>query len=150
MSPIVEFAKECTFSEPTVDYVDAENILSFAQRVHQIDLRRCTLADVHDIRLQCKLRSLGTAVLSGVVGWFDVTFPGGIVLTTSPEEPAGYHTHWRQTQLLLNEGRQVWQDDEVDVTLHMRKSTKNHRFVEYHMELSVNGQPLPAQDYLLA
>lgn len=150
MSPLVDFAKECNFSEPTIDFVDAENVLSFAHSVHHIDLRHCTLAEVHDFHIDCKLHSLGTAVLSGLVGWFDVKFPGGIVLTTSPEKPAGYHTHWRQAQLLLNEGRQVWQDDEVHVRLHVRKSTKNHRFVEYDLEMSVNGEALPPQSYLLA
>ena len=116
---------------------------------------------------------IGSGVLSGIVGWFEVSFPGGIILSTSPEHQPlgdeGFNTHWRQTQFFLNEGRsvscfvpvcmhrgqpallrQVEQGDAVQLTLSMRKSAKNRRFVEYSLQLRVNDEALPPQDYLLA
>ena len=153
MSPLVEFAKLCTFAEPVVEYVGPENIASFAQQVARFDLRTCTLQEIHHVVARCTLESLGDTQLSGIVGWFDVTFPGGVKLSTSPEaQPSedGYNTHWRQCQFFLREGLPIRQGDRVDVSLTMSKSTKNRRFVEYELGMSINGSPTFSQQYLLA
>lgn len=153
MSSLTEFAKRCNFSEPTVEYVQTENILSFAKQVVQLDLRQCTLQEIHNVSVHCTLESLGAGTLSGIVGWFDVSFPGGLVLSTSPETQEaqdGYNTHWRQCQFYLDKGHPVLQGDKVAISLTMGKSEKNRRFVEYALEMAINGVAIPRQQYLLA
>lgn len=139
MSALAPFALECTVAEPMVEHTEPEQILSFAERVATVNLRTCTLAQVHTIHMSCRLRALGSLRLAGVVLWFDVTFPGGLVLTTSPEHKDGYNSHWRQTQLLLDREHPMVQDDVVQVQLTLSKSADdNHRFVDYHLRMVVN------------
>jgi predicted RNA methylase len=152
MSPMVPFAKECNLSEPMIDFVQTENIISFAQEVVHFDLRSCTVQEIHHVQLGFTLQSLGDDIMSGLVAWFDVRFPGGLVLSTSPEaSQEGYNTHWRQCQFFLNQGVRVTQGDVIRVSMSMGKSARNKRFVHYEIEMSINDQsPLPSQKYLLA
>ena len=86
------------FSQPIVDQISVDNLLSLALR-HRIDFRLATEKDFETIEIPFRFNVNQTNLIHGLAFWFDVGFLGGthggkdIWLSTCPNEPL---THWYQ------------------------------------------------------
>lgn len=97
-------------SEALVESVDVSEIVSKSQCVLEIDLSNCEKIQVHQWDHAFSFEMYTGKPLTGMCGWFDVTFPGGARLSTGPSED---ETHWAQTCFVFDEVVQVEQGDVV-------------------------------------
>ena len=88
--------KKWVLSEPIVDPIDKDDILSESVKFYDVDLEKVTLPELNfEEQFQLNIDTEGG--LYGFVTWFDCDFSHGhkkIVLSTSPYKK---HTHWKQT-----------------------------------------------------
>merc|ERR1712116_14834 len=85
-----------------VEVVGAEHVVSNSQRVHDLDITTCTLADT-EFSSDFSLEINRTCDLTAIVGYFDTFFE----LEERPVEfstgPLATSTHWKQTVFYLQE-----------------------------------------------
>ncbi|XP_033335587.2 uncharacterized protein LOC117225896 [Megalopta genalis] len=68
----------------------------------------------------------------GICIWFDIEFPGGLELSTSPLSEA---THWKQTAIVLPADVDVAKDEPVAFKLELKRNSIKPR--QYNMELEL-------------
>lgn len=93
--------KKWVLSQPIVDPIDHQDILSTTCKFYDIDLQKVTIAEL-DFNSQFKLKIEIDGKIHGFVSWFDCDFSHGsskIVLSTSPYKK---QTHWKQTVFYLD------------------------------------------------
>lgn len=114
------------FSQPIVDQVSVDNLLSLALR-HRIDFRLATEKDFETIEIPFRFTINQTNLIHGIGFWFDVGFLGGthggkdIWLSTSPNEPL---THWYQVWCVFKNPLFGRQHEHVSGVVYMKA---NHR-----------------------
>ena len=113
-----------------------EEVHSHAATLCDLDLRAVSTESLCELRAaDVELTSFGRARLAGLALWFDVRFPGGEVLSTSPYET---ETHWGQTVLPL-EPVGLDQDSTVRCAMVLRPDSKHPRNWRFSVELTVDG-----------
>ena len=105
--------------------VAQEDVLSLPMPICDLDLTTITPEDLRTISRPFSLYSMGSRQLNCVVLWFDVWFPGGHKLSTSPDNE---DTHWQNTVLPLATV-QMQQDTKVEGDLTITQDLSNHRFL---------------------
>jgi len=76
----------------------------------------------------------GSCTCIGWASWFDVVFPGGSILSTSPDsEP----THWAQTLFLMSAPVQVEQDDEIQSKIAVAHTQDSKRVLRVVLEMEI-------------
>ena len=144
LSSLVPFAQRCNFQEPVVEPIEGDQLASRAHTLLCLNLRTCTRADFAHLEKSFSLSGILRGPLSGLVGWFDVAFPGGLSFSTGPD--TGKITHWRQTQFFLNKPLELELDTNVNITFSMKQCSRNPRFLEF--QITYNDDVV--QDYLMA
>ncbi|XP_037067913.1 protein arginine N-methyltransferase 6-like [Pollicipes pollicipes] len=113
---------------------------SHAATVAALDLRTTPAAAVRALRSgPLDLVSFGRARLTGLVLWFDVRFPGGLELSTSPYSA---ETHWAQTVLPLA-ARDVDQDWRAAGQLGLRQNGRQPRNWDFEADLTLADAAAP-------
>ncbi|XP_027217446.1 protein arginine N-methyltransferase 6 [Penaeus vannamei] len=118
-----------------VHMVAQEDVLSFPTPVCDLDLNTVKAEDLRNISHSFNLASIGSGRLNSMVMWFDVWFPGGMKLSTSPDNE---DTHWQNTVLPLATVP-LEQDNQVKGELHITQDLTNHRFLNVDLKYSVNS-----------
>ncbi|XP_018024031.1 protein arginine N-methyltransferase 6 isoform X2 [Hyalella azteca] len=99
-----------------------KDVLSLPATVCDFDLNTVTAEQLLSVKADIKLSSMGSRRLNCLVFWFDVFFPGGVKLSTSPDLE---DTHWQNTVLPLPPTKVV-QDTafsgEVTIAQHKKRS----------------------------
>jgi protein arginine N-methyltransferase 1 len=88
--------KKWVLSEPIVDPINSQDILSNSQMFYDIDLEKVSLQEL-DFVSEFKLEIEVDGKMHGIVSWFDCYFDHGskaVCLSTSPYKK---QTHWKQT-----------------------------------------------------
>jgi len=104
--------KKWVLSEPIVDPINHQDILSNSFKFYDIDLEKATKAEL-DFETTFELKIEMEGGLYGFVSWFDCDFSHGhkkIVLSTSPYKK---HTHWKQTVFYLDNPFDVNPEDNI-------------------------------------
>ena len=129
--------------EAAVDCLAEGTVVSSAETIAELDIARCSLADVTTITSRVlELKFEKAATVHGLIGWFDVYFDAlcrTVVLSTSPfaEEP----THWKQTIFLLAEPISVEAGKtlEIEVTVTRDRVSNGRGLVVQMMLLNQGG-----------
>ena len=111
-----------------------EDVISFPSTVCDLDLTTVKSKDLEEIKHSFNLKSMGSRELNSIVLWFDVCFPDGSVLSTSPDME---DTHWQNTVLPLTMSR-VKQDDDIEGDLKITQDNSNYRFINVELNYSIN------------
>ena len=93
--------KKWEISEPTVDPIDSNDILSDSYAFYKIDIKTVTVKEL-DFTRKFSLTIQNSGPVYGFVTWFDCDFSKGskkITLSTSPYRKS---THWKQTIFYLD------------------------------------------------
>ena len=93
--------KKWVLSEPIVDPIDHQDILSNSYKFYDIDLQKVSVGEL-DFNSLFKLKIEMDSLIHGFVTWFDCEFSRGenkITLSTSPYKKK---THWKQTVFYLD------------------------------------------------
>ncbi|XP_066964881.1 protein arginine N-methyltransferase 6-like isoform X1 [Macrobrachium rosenbergii] len=118
-----------------VHMVSQEDIVSLPTPVCDLDLMRVTPEDIRCISHNFNLASMGSRRLNSMVLWFDVWFPGGLKLSTSPHNE---DTHWQNTVLPLTTAT-VKQDTPVCGVINITQDLSNHRFLNVDLKYRVDS-----------
>ncbi|KAG7169708.1 arginine N-methyltransferase 6-like [Homarus americanus] len=114
--------------------VAQEDVLSLPTQVCDLNLMTVTPEDLRSISRSFTLSSMGSRRLNSMVLWFDVWFPGGLKLSTSPDNE---DTHWQNTVLPLATAP-LQQDTQVKGELSITQDLTNHRFLNVDLKYSVD------------
>lgn len=82
MSAMLPLAKQCAFEEPCIETITAENVLTWAIVIKQIDCSTVTVQELESVTANFSVSSMMKASLHGFALWFDVSF-GGNATTSS-------------------------------------------------------------------
>lgn len=123
--------------------VAQEDVMSFPTIVCDLDLNRIKPEALLEISHNFTLSSMGNRCLNSLVLWFDVWFPSGIKLSTSPDMD---DTHWQNTVLSLPDKR-VKQDSVVKGTIKISQDDKYYRHLKVNLEYCVDNGPTISRRY---
>eukprot|EP01117_Protostelium_nocturnum_P007420 TRINITY_DN2656_c0_g1_i1.p1 TRINITY_DN2656_c0_g1~~TRINITY_DN2656_c0_g1_i1.p1 ORF type:complete len:490 (+),score=147.82 TRINITY_DN2656_c0_g1_i1:71-1540(+) len=139
MSPLIPFAKKCSFEKPIIDkHVDKEVLIAKPLQFKDYDLKSITPTEPYEkTTVPFEFTIEKSCDLHGFVSWFDVTFDGNfgrVVLSCSPDSPS---THWNQQQFLLDEPVAVTEGQVVRGELEYRRNRlyKRHLIVEFSFQV---------------
>jgi len=121
--------KKAAISEPLVDVVSSQQIISSEKKILELDLYTITPADLNFSHKYSVIIER-TDTIHALVAWFDAEFTKlkePIKLTTSPYSK---ETHWRQVIFYLNEEINAKAGYELHGSIAVRKSKKEHRSLD--------------------
>eukprot|EP00826_Nyctotherus_ovalis_P047737 TRINITY_DN5534_c0_g1_i5.p1 TRINITY_DN5534_c0_g1~~TRINITY_DN5534_c0_g1_i5.p1 ORF type:complete len:384 (-),score=70.16 TRINITY_DN5534_c0_g1_i5:131-1282(-) len=98
----MECIREAALSEPVVEHVNAEQVITTTDRIAEIDLYQAN-PRLLDFKFQFILKLLRTKNIYAIVGWFDVCFSSLKFSVVLPTSPSSARTHWRQVTMYLPE-----------------------------------------------
>ncbi|KAF2359276.1 S-adenosyl-L-methionine-dependent methyltransferase [Trinorchestia longiramus] len=110
-----------------------KDVLSLPATVCDLDLSTVTTEELFSIKTKLELSSMGSRSLNCLVFWFDVIFPGGVKLSTSPDLE---DTHWQNTVLPLPPTKVV-QDTSLSLNLIIAQHKK--RSLDIRLDYSIGG-----------
>merc|ERR1719222_188550 len=120
--------------EANVEVVGAEHVVSNSQRVHDLDITTCTLADT-EFSSDFSLEINRTCDLTAIVGYFDTFFE----LEERPVEfstgPLATPTHWKQTVFYLPEVLPVVKDQVVSGKITCKRMSSDVRALKVALTL---------------
>ena len=125
-------------SEPLVDPIDSQDILTDTHTFYDIDLRTVTLPEL-EFKSQFDLQVEYKGGLYGFVSWFDCDFSHGdkkVLLSTSPYKK---QTHWKQTVFYVEEPEQLVEGDTVTGTINVAKAKDNPRELNVEIRYRVGS-----------
>ena len=129
--------KKWVLSEPIVDPIDQNDILTDTCTFFDLDLKTCTTADLEFLK-KFHLNVTMDGPVYGFVTWFDCMFSKGnkkITLSTSPYKKS---THWKQTIFYLDKPIDVSIGQSIAGELKVAKATDNPRELNVRLEFSVS------------
>ncbi|CAG9333582.1 unnamed protein product [Blepharisma stoltei] len=135
MSPMRKIA----IKEPSIDVVEATNLVSTSTPVFEVDLQKCNLEQLSFIstfRLQFTRKDF----MHAIVGWFEVIFTHchkAITLTTSPKCEA---THWKHTIFYLEESIPVDVGEILNGAIAVRFSLRFERGLDIKISVNKEGK----------
>uniref|UniRef100_A0A2P2I0J6 Protein arginine N-methyltransferase 6 n=1 Tax=Hirondellea gigas TaxID=1518452 RepID=A0A2P2I0J6_9CRUS len=115
-----------------------KDVLSLPSTVCDLDLNKITTKELEVISSSFSLSSMGSRNLNCIVCWFDVTFPGGVKISTSPDLE---DTHWQNTVLPLPDMKVV-QDSTVVGVLTISQHNKRSLDIKLQYKLSTSENML--------
>ena len=118
--------KKWVISEPTVDPIDSNDILTDTVKFFDIDIKTVQVKDL-DFMRNFSLRVNNKGPIYGFVTWFDCYFSKGekkITLSTSPYRKS---THWKQTIFYLDKPIKVDIDNQIQGEIKVTKAEENQR-----------------------
>ena len=124
------------YSKPITGTISDEKIIALRpQKIFSIDCLTVTIQDLQRLKTDFEFASIVSAPLSGLAGWFEVTFPGGIKLRTGPQEPVA--THWMQALFYFEDNTQLAQDDKVSGSIEILGNVPEKRTITVNITMSV-------------
>jgi protein arginine N-methyltransferase 1 len=118
--------RKWVLSEPLVDPIDHQNILTNSCKFYDINLETVTLKEL-EFASEFAVKIEVDGMIHGFVSWFDCDFSHGhkkITLSTSPYKK---HTHWKQTVFYIDEPVRVGGGEEFTGRVNVAKAKDNQR-----------------------
>lgn len=135
MTPI----KEIALSEPVVDVVDGNALVTDAVSILQLDILTCKKEDL-DFSVPFTLQAQRNDYIHGLVAYFECAF-------TQIHKPIGFstsplarYTHWKQTILYLEDAITVCSGEILSGRLSCKPNHKNRRDLDIGLELRFDGR----------
>ncbi|XP_036357789.1 protein arginine N-methyltransferase 1-like isoform X1 [Octopus sinensis] len=139
-SPMIPLSLKKYFSDPVIEVLKPDQLMSPALPVFDIDLKTVALTEIQSISKTFMFSLQKTGSVHGFACWFDVIFEDKInkefsknlTLSTSPFAEA---THWKQTVFFLPTPLLVDCDDEIPCTLTLSQDSGNKRHYNICIEV---------------
>lgn len=125
--------KEQAMTEPLVDIVDQNQVISNAFPVMTIDLHTVKLGDL-DFSSNFCLQFNVNSFCHAIVAYFDVEFSACHVRTGFSTGPHCKYTHWKQTVFYLDEPVVAHAGETLKGSLQVRRNPKNPRDIDIDIE----------------
>ena len=118
--------KKWVKSEPVVDPIDSNNILTDSCKFYELDAKTVTIPNL-DFTANFSLNVEASGPFYGFVAWFDCDFSKGnknIRLSTSPYYTS---THWKQTVFYIDNPVKVKKGEVIEGEIQVSKAEENPR-----------------------
>ncbi|BFZ10635.1 hypothetical protein BsWGS_13675 [Bradybaena similaris] len=135
MESMVSAAKDALTVHTERVQLEGESVLANACQVCHFDMKHMALQDAELIKADFNFKCYSHNIMHGFASWFTVTFPGSVVLDTSPY---ALKTHWGQTAMYLKTPITVRQDSEIRGVFKMHPSPDSHKYWNIEIEFQVN------------
>lgn len=138
--------KQKCLSEPVVDSIEKWQIISNYQTISEIDIHKCSKNPCF-FKSPFDLTVNSNESFTAFTLWFDVFFedhPEHFLLSTSPYKK---QTHWKQTQLYLNELISVHCGDHIKGTIEFSENQENLCGIWITVEYKINDGELKKQEF---
>jgi len=140
--------KETALSEPLVDVVPPNQILSNSCQVFDIDLYTVTKADL-DFTGTFEIKFNRQEFCHALVGYFDVKFEKCHVATGFSTAPFCEYTHWKQTVFYLNEPIRAEAGQTLTGKISVKKHQNNHRDLVIDLEATTHYNQSQKRNYIM-
>lgn len=141
--------KQWVLSEPIVDPIDHQDILTNSFKFYDVDLEKVTVGEL-DFNSSFKLNVEIDGIIHGFVSWFDCDFSHGgkkITLSTSPYKK---QTHWKQTVFYLDAPLRTEPGDVFEGNLNVCKAKENPRELNVRCQYKLNESELTTKFYRIS
>jgi len=131
--------RKVALSEPLVDVVDRNQVVSNNCLLKEVDLQTCKKEDIpfeSPFHLQIKRNDY----VQAFVTFFNIEFTKchkRVGFSTAPEGP---YTHWKQTVFYLEEYLTVKKGEEVYGVFRMKPNTRNSRDLDFEIDVDFQGE----------
>jgi len=143
MSHMADQALKRYHSYAHVVTLPQSGVASLSTQLLTLDLNTVTAEELSTVTADFQLKAMGARRVNSIVVWFDVAFPCGAVLTTSPHHE---ETHWQTTVLPIQDGF-VMQDAPFAGSLSISATKK--RSLSIALRYSLGGAEEDTRRYML-
>ena len=131
--------KEIALTEPVVDVVDANHVLSDSQPILNVDILTCTKEDLA-FTSSFRLRAQRNDYVHGFAAYFECAF-------TQVHKPIGFstapfakYTHWKQTVFYTRQTLTICEGEDISGTISCKPNPNNNRDLDISMDVVFDGQ----------
>ncbi|KAL2020700.1 hypothetical protein VTK56DRAFT_8000 [Thermocarpiscus australiensis] len=131
--------KETALSEPLVDTVEMNAVVTDPTPVLTLNLYECKPSDL-SFSVPFDLVARRDDFVHALVAWFDIEFTAchkPIRFSTGPHTK---YTHWKQTVFYFKDVLTVQQGEKIEVSLHNRPNEKNRRDLDIKIQYRLDTQ----------
>jgi len=131
--------RKVAITEPIVDTVDSNQVVTNSCLIKEIDIQTCTKEDIpftSPFHLQIKRNDY----MQALVTYFNIEFTKchkRVGFSTAPE---ARYTHWKQTVFYLDEYLTCKKGDDVTGVFSMKPNTRNVRDLDFEIKVDFNGE----------
>merc|ERR1712133_209377 len=131
--------RKVALTEPLVDTVDCNQVVTNSCLIKDIDIQTCTKEDIpftSPFHLQIKRNDY----MQALVTYFNIEFTKchkRVGFSTAPE---ARYTHWKQTVFYLDDYLTCKKGDEVTGVFSMKPNTRNVRDLDFEIKVDFNGE----------
>lgn len=139
--------KKVALSEPLVDVVDQEQVITDSAPILEVDIMTVTkeqLSFDSNFTLHVKHNDFCHAL----VAYFDMAFTKGHKIIQFSTGPHAKYTHWKQTVFYLLEDLAVNENDEIEGNIKCKPNAINNRDLDIELTLEHNGRQ-QSQQYMM-
>lgn len=130
--------KHVALTEPLVDSVDPEQVMTSVQPVFKVDMSVVTKEELAFV-VPFRLQAVRNDFCHALVAFFDVVFSHCHKPVSFVTGPQMRPTHWKQTVLYLDTALVMKVGETVEGTLACRPNEKNPRDLDIAVEYKFNG-----------
>jgi len=137
--------RKVALTEPLVDSVDRNQVVTNSCLIKEIDIQTCTKEDIpfnSPFQLQLKRNDYCQALVT----FFNIEFSKchkRVGFSTAPEAP---YTHWKQTVFYLDDYLTCKKGEEVTGVFQMKPNTRNIRDLDFEISVNFEGELCSVQE----
>lgn len=139
--------KSVALTEPLVDTVDPEQVMTNVDAVFPVDMATVTVEEL-SFSVPFRLTATRNDYAHALVAFFDVTFSHCLKKVSFVTGPHTRPTHWKQTVLYLDRALPMEQGEVLEGLLACRPNKKNHRDLDIAVEYIFKGRHVDASKIL--
>ncbi len=139
--------KNVALTEPLVDTVDPEQVMTTVDAVFPVDMSTVTVEEL-SFAVPFRIRSTRNDYAHALVAFFDVEFSHCLKKVMFSTGPNTRPTHWKQTVLYLDRAIPMEQGEVLEGVLACRPNKKNHRDLDIAVEYKFEGRHVNAGQIL--
>merc|ERR1711936_899766 len=137
--------KDVALSEPLVDVVDKNQVVTDSCMMKEIDLKTVKVEDLNfDVPFEIRVRR--NDYLHAFVVFFTVDFSACHKRTGFSTGPEARYTHWKQTVFYLKDTLTVKCGEEVSGNFNIHQNQRNKRDLDISLKYSFEGQIMSSQE----
>eukprot|EP00640_Fibrocapsa_japonica_P003953 CAMPEP_0113936826 /NCGR_PEP_ID=MMETSP1339-20121228/3608_1 /TAXON_ID=94617 /ORGANISM="Fibrocapsa japonica" /LENGTH=358 /DNA_ID=CAMNT_0000939387 /DNA_START=90 /DNA_END=1166 /DNA_ORIENTATION=- /assembly_acc=CAM_ASM_000762 len=130
--------KELALTEPLVDNVEQNQVISEATKVLTLDMKTCTKEDLA-FKSLFRMRFMRNDYCHALVAFFDVSFSQIHKPLKFSTGPHARYTHWKQTVFYLREAFAVSSGEEISGEISCAPNSGNPRDLDITVKVDFNG-----------
>jgi protein arginine N-methyltransferase 1 len=139
--------KEIAITEPIVDVVDCNNVMTNTHQILKLDLLTCSKEDLA-FSSSFQLKATRNDYLHGLVAYFECAF-------TQLHKPIGWstspyskYTHWKQTLFYLKKHLTICEGETIDGVISCHPNQNNPRDLDINIKINFDGSQMNSKSSL--